>query len=146
MTRQPEFVRGLACTWTPDRNGNRFTREAFERSRRLFDAGRLRIPLLWSHDFEQEHGEVLELRAGKLGLEVTARVDRMPSQPGPYGLSVGTISTDADRAKGVIEDCILREISLGTMAQIANAGGGEVQLFDQVLNGTLQAVGDAEPA
>lgn len=132
---QPEYIRGLAATWDTDKNGTRYARDAFDRSRRLFDAGRLRIPLLWGHDFTREHGELIELRPTKAGLEITARVTEPPSPAGPLGLSVGMVYSvdDAERlgAEIVVRDGILREVSFGTVDEVANVAGAVASL-DQV--------------
>lgn len=143
---QPEFLRGLAATRGTDKNGTRYDREAFARTLRLFGAGRLHIPLLWGHDFDRQHGELLELRAIDEGLEITARIDTPPTAAGPLGLSVGMVYApgDCDRQAGelVIRDGIVREVSLGTLDEVANQGGGPAVALDQVASG-LVALGTA---
>jgi hypothetical protein len=139
---QPEFLRGLAATWGTDKNGTRYTREAFARTLRLFGAGRLRIPLVWGHDFDHELGELLELRTTDAGLEITARIDTPPTDPGPYGLSVGMVydHSACDRADGelVVRDGIVREVSLGSASVVANQGGGPAAVLDQVATGFVE--------
>ena len=91
----PVYYRGLAASWDKDLNGNRFSKQTFDRSVRLFDAGLLRVPLLLDHDFGQVVGEVLELRAGEDGIEITAiqqasevqfeRIAAMAVAPTPSG-------------------------------------------------------------
>lgn len=148
---QPTYIRGMAATWSADGNGTKYDRGAFERSVRLFAAGRLQVPLLLDHDFDQVAGDVLELRAGKNGLEVTAVIAAEGEQlkriavmtaAGPLGLSTGMAYAfgDCDRRGGeiVIRDGILREVSLGTLAEVANQAGGPVYVLDQVARSTLQ--------
>jgi hypothetical protein len=131
---QPEFLRGLAATWGTDKNGTRYDREAFARTLRLIGAGRLHIPLLWGHDFDRQHGELLELRAIDEGLEITARIDTPPTVAGPLGLSVGMVYAPGDG--------IVREVSLGTLDDVANQGGGPAVALDQVASGFV-ALGTA---
>ena len=149
MAQQPEFIRGIAATWHADRNHTRYTREAFDRTIRLFSAGRLRIPLLSGHDFDRELGELLELQTTGAGLEIVARIDTPPTDPGPYGLSVGMVydQGDCDRADDelVVRDGIVREVSLGAVGIVANQGGGPAVALDQVASGfvTLGSAGHA---
>lgn len=148
---QPTYIRGLAATWDRDLNGSRYAREAFDRSLRLFNAGRLQVPLLLDHNFDHVAGDVLELRTGKSGFEITARIDAVGEQlerigamtaVGPLGLSVGVsyAHADVERRAGelLIRDGIVREVSLGTLAQIANQAGGPAHTLDQLARSTVQ--------
>jgi hypothetical protein len=145
---QPEFVRGLAATWARDRNGNRFERSAFERTVRLFNAGRIAIPVLLNHDFGEVAGEVLELQATETGLEVTAKLSaiealgRLATKQEPLGFSVGFAYAlqDVDRVNDelVLRDGVLREVTIGTLAQQAVEGGGPIDRFDGYLQGMMQ--------
>lgn len=147
MVQQPEFLRGLAATWDTDKNGTRYTREAFERSMRLFEAGRLPIPLLWGHDFDRQHGELIELRATDAGLEITAALFGPPPTAEGLGLSVGMAYAigDAERLDGelLIRDGILREVSLGTADEVANSSGGPAALLGQESRRYVEALATA---
>lgn len=148
---QPTFIRGITATWAADLNGSRFSRETFERTLRLFGAGKLRIPLLWGHDFDRPIGDVLELCLVKSGLECTAVITTDAQQleqfaggslTGPWGLSIGInyAPSDCERrgTENHIADGIVREVSAGVLAQTANQAAGPAQMFDREARSMLQ--------
>lgn len=152
------FIRGMAVTWKVDRNDTRYLPGAFDRSVRLFNAGRLAIPLLVDHDPAQAIGSVIDLAVTPEGLDITAEVDTSSnpdalaqlSAAGPMGLSAGVFHSHADRTvsdgQNVVSDGVLWEVTLGSLRDLANTEGG-VHVMDQSTIGrmvTLESQGHSK--